>query len=67
MTKESEYAGRDTPSGVLATPYEKMSAHERLRLYYTTGTKDPDAPLDDHRNFLGLWPKGSNPKLPNGG
>lgn len=43
----SEFNGEDGRSGLPKhKPVRAMRAGEKLRLIYTTGTLDPDAPLD---------------------
>lgn len=42
----SEFAGEDGASGLpLNKPVRSLSASEKLRLIYTTGTENPQAPL----------------------
>lgn len=55
MARRSEFAGSDGASGLPRDkPHGALTASEKLRLVYTTGTEDPKAALDNHRTFHGL-------------
>jgi hypothetical protein len=56
----SEFAGRDATTGLPDKPVDALSASEKLRLGYTTGVEDPNAPLD-RSAWLGEMP-GSEPE-----
>lgn len=42
----SEFNGKDARTGLPLKPRSALTASEKLRLGYTTGTENPDAPLD---------------------
>ncbi len=43
----TEFRGDDAPSGLPRKPKDALTASEKLRLAYTTGTEDPEAPLNN--------------------
>ena len=60
MPKESEFGGRDTPSGIRARPTEALTASDKLRLGYLTGQEeDADAPVTK-RSWEGLAEPGES-------
>lgn len=54
--KPSEFGGHEGRSGVAKKPADALSAAEKLRLGYTTGVEDADAPLDRNA-WLGNQPE----------
>lgn len=48
----SEYGGKIQKNTVYEKDESALTASEKLRLIYRTGTEDPQAPVDD-RAFLG--------------
>lgn len=42
----SEFNGEDARTGLPKKPHSALTASEKLRLGYTTGTENPDAPLN---------------------
>jgi hypothetical protein len=42
----SEFNGKDAKTGLPDKPRDALTASEKLRLGYTTGTTDPNAPLN---------------------
>lgn len=52
----SEFNGEDAKTGLPKKPTTALTASEKLRLGYTTGTINPDADLD-RRAWTGETPK----------
>jgi hypothetical protein len=44
----SEFGGASGPAGVHHKPVDALSASEKLRLGYLTGTEDTEAPVNRH-------------------
>lgn len=56
MSYTSEFNGKDARTGLPDKPKSALTPSERLRLGYTTGTEDPNAPLD-RRAWTGESPE----------
>jgi hypothetical protein len=51
----TEFEGAFGPAGVAIKGREALTASEKLRLGYATGTEDPEAEVDEH------WFQGEDP------